>query len=116
MYSMEVLTLEQLPKAVTYLSQQLNEIKALLQSQAIEPRKDSDETLTIKEASVLVKLSVPTIYGLVSESKIPVSKRGKRLYFSKQELIAWIREGRKKTVSEVIAEADEFLTSTRKRG
>lgn len=75
---------------------------------------ESDKLLTIHQAAELVSLSVPTIYTLVSKAQIPVSKRGKRLYFSKQELTNWIKAGRKKTLAEISNDTDNFL-SNRKR-
>ena len=71
-----------------------------------ELQPESDQLLTIKQASEIISLSVPTIYGLVSRSEIPVSKKGKRLYFSKKELTDWIREGRKKTRFEISDEVN----------
>jgi len=41
--------------------------------------------------------------------KIPVCKRGKRLYFSKQSLFEWIKDGRKKTLAETASEAETYL-------
>ncbi len=75
---------------------------------------ETDQLLTVKQAGELLNLSVPTIYGLVSRSEIPVSKRGKRLYFSKQELLQWVKEGRKKTKSEIEAEAQSYINKRRK--
>ncbi|HEX7414178.1 MAG TPA: helix-turn-helix domain-containing protein [Bacteroidia bacterium] len=51
-----------------------------------EGQPEADKLLTIKEAGAFLHLSVPTLYGYVSRAAIPVSKQGKRLYFSKQEL------------------------------
>jgi excisionase family DNA binding protein len=51
-----------------------------------ENQPESDQLLTIQQAGELIKLSVPTLYGYVSRNEIPFSKKGKRLYFSKQEL------------------------------
>ena len=73
--------------------------------------KTENDLLTIKQAAELLSLSVPTIYGYVHRAEIPVCKRlgTKRLIFSKQELIEWIRAGRKKTVSEIESEADHYV-------
>lgn len=76
---------------------------------------EADELLTIQQAAELLKLSVPTLYGLVSRSAIPVNKRSKRLYFSKHELTDYIKAGRKKTVVEIEAEAAQYLNQ-KKRG
>ena len=40
-------------------------------------------------------------------------KRGKRLYFSKQELIKYLQAGRKQTFADVEAEADAYLSNTK---
>ncbi|MEJ7739612.1 MAG: helix-turn-helix domain-containing protein [Chitinophagaceae bacterium] len=77
---------------------------------------ESDQLLTIQQAAELLKLSVPTIYGLVSKSELPVNKRGKRLYFSKQELTDWVKQGRKKTQVEIQAEADTYIHTKKRRG
>ena len=57
---------------------------------------DTEQLLTIKQAAEFLSLTVPTLYGLVQRAAIPVSKRGKRLYFSKQELTEWIKAGPQK--------------------
>lgn len=107
------ISFENLPNAVSQLHNKLDNIEQLLLANNPVPAQDS--LLTIQEASELIKLSVQSIYGLVSQSKIPVSKKGKRLYFSKQELISWINTGRKKTVSEIQAEANGYLKSKGKK-
>lgn len=72
-------------------------------------QREVEELLTVKQAAELLKLSVPTIYGYVQRAEIPVSKRGKRLYFSKQELLDWVKEGRKRTLSEIDHEANSRI-------
>jgi excisionase family DNA binding protein len=77
--------------------------------------KDTQDLLTINEASDYLKLAKPTIYGLVWQSKIPCMKRGKKLYFSRQELTNWLKEGKKKTIAELKQEADDFLAKKKKK-
>ena len=101
------LSFEQLPKAVFQLYEKLNNIENLLLNKTNQP--ESDQLLTIQEAGELIKLSVPTLYGYVSRNEIPFSKKGKRLYFSKQELTDWIKTGRKKTIAEINSEANTYL-------
>jgi len=73
--------------------------------QNITDTPQQDELLTIQQAAEILKLSVPTIYGLVSRTEIPHAKKGKRLYFSKLELLEWVQSGRKKTNAEIAAAA-----------
>lgn len=73
------------------------------------------DLLTLNEVSSFLNLAKPTIYGLVCQSKIPCMKKGKKLYFSRQELTEWLKQGKKKTINEMQEEADNFLTK-KKRG
>jgi excisionase family DNA binding protein len=70
-----------------------------------------DNFMSIAEAAEFVGLVVPTLYTLVSRREIPVCKRARRLYFSKQELTEWIKSGRKKTTKEIQAEAKSYIKS-----
>lgn len=74
-----------------------------------ESQPETDHLLTIQQVAELLSLSIPTIYGLVSRSEIPCMKRGKRLYFSKEEITTWLKQGRKKTLAETASEADQYL-------
>src|SRR5258708_38569292 len=62
---------------------------------------ETDDVLTIKQAGEFISLTVATIYGLVHRGQIPVSKKGKRLYFSRHDLTEWIKSGRRKTNDEI---------------
>ena len=107
---MQPFTFEQLPQIVGQLQQQLERIEGLLTTSTALPKLEADTLLTIKEAAEFLRLSVATIYGKVSKGQIPHSKPGKRLYFSKADLTKWIKDGRKKTQSELAAEAPKHLT------
>ena len=76
----------------------------------------TNQLLTISQAAEFLSLSVATVYGLVSRSVIPCMKKGKRLYFSKDEITDWIKTGKKKTISELSADADSYLLNQKNRG
>ena len=109
------ITFEKLPQAVTQLFDKLENLERLILSQNNAPQPEEDKLLTIREAAEILHLSVPTVYGLVQRSEVPVCKRGKRLYFSKQELVSWIMSGRKKTVAEIDEETDQFVQTRNRR-
>ena len=113
---MKHLTFDQLPEAVSQLFEKLNNIETLLISHNTENAQITEQVLTIKQAGELLSLSVPTIYGLVQRAQIPVSKRGKRLYFSKQELTDWIKSGRKLTIAEIESQANRYMVNQKRRG
>ncbi|MCA6361699.1 MAG: helix-turn-helix domain-containing protein [Bacteroidetes bacterium] len=108
-------TFDTLPEAVTQLYDKLTAIERILVEQNPPQHAETEQLLTIQQAGEFLNLSVPTLYGYVSRSAIPVSKRGKRLYFSKLELLQWIKDGRKKTAAEIKNEAESYLKSKRGR-
>lgn len=109
------LTFEQLPDAITRLFLKLENIEQLLIKVNKPAPTESEDLFNIKQAAAFIRLSVPTVYGLVSRSEIPCMKKGNRLYFSKQGLTDWIRAGRKQTKAEIESETDFHLTNIKKR-
>jgi excisionase family DNA binding protein len=90
----------------TWVRDVITEQSIVTQNQSSEAK---DEILTIDQAAGFLNLTKPTIYSLVSRNELPVMKRSKRLYFSKQELINYLKQGRNKTNKEIEAEAKHFL-------
>lgn len=88
-------TFEELPQAISTLHDKVDSIKDLLLDQQQKQQSPHSDLLTINGAAEFLSLSVPTLYTKVSRREIPVSKRGKRLYFSKDDLSVWIKSGRK---------------------
>jgi len=112
---MENLTFDQLPKAVTTLTKEVSELKRLLiEKQENTPTEQPEQLLTVQEAAQFLNLTVPTIYSKVSKGELPVMKRSKRLYFSSNELMEYLKEGRKKSNAEIEQEAAAYLSNNKK--
>lgn len=96
----------------------LSNIESLLQdlkqSPHVQQASETDELLTVQDTAKFLSLSVPTVYGLISKGELPVMKRSKRCYFSKVELVNYLKQGRKKTALEIAAAADNYLTSKKR--
>ena len=82
-------------------------------SRSLENNDTKERLLSVQGAAKFLNLTVPTIYSKVSKGELPVMKRGKRLYFSTDELLAYIKEGRKATNIEVAENAVSYLTKKR---
>jgi excisionase family DNA binding protein len=52
--------------------------------------------LTVHEAAELLRLAPKTLYGLVSQRRIPYRKAGRRLLFCLTDLIEWTRPAERK--------------------
>ncbi len=105
-----ILTFDQLPSAVNQLNHRLENIEKLLtQNNEQQQTKPAERLLTIQEAAEFLNLTVPTIYSKVSKGELPVMKRSKRLYFSSIELMQYLKHGRKKSNSDIEAEAKQYM-------
>ena len=106
----ENLTFNDLPQAVTMLTKEVSELKRLLiEKQEQLPTTQPEKLLTIQEAAEFLSLTVPTMYSKVSKGELPVMKRSKRLYFSSIELLKYIKDGRKKSNTEIEQEDKAYL-------
>jgi excisionase family DNA binding protein len=59
------------------------------------PDIDSGSLLTVDQAADLLHLAVPTIYGLIHRREISSLKRGRRVYFKKEDLLQYLEDGRR---------------------
>ena len=59
--------------------------KALLEEQSV--------LLSAEQARNYLNVASSTLYGLTSRKEIPFMKKGKRLYFKKEDLQRWVEEG-----------------------
>ncbi|MBS4057378.1 MAG: helix-turn-helix domain-containing protein [Bacteroidales bacterium] len=80
------------------------------------PQPDHDKLFSIEEAANFLKLSVSTVYSKVSKGELPSMKRDKRLYFSKLDLLNYIRQGKRKTLSDTAREAKIYCSTKNEVG
>ncbi len=79
---------ENLPQMVEFLINKVMELEAQLQ--VLAPPKADRTTMDIDEVVEYTKKTKSTIYKLVRIGKIPSYKRGKKLYFVKEEIEEWL--------------------------
>lgn len=78
------------------IDQRLSNIEWLLMTMKQEikgrPTETPERLMTVQEAADFLSLSVPTIYTKVSREKdFPHLKRGKRVYFLRDQLIKYMK-------------------------
>jgi len=100
------------------IEERLSKIESLIlslknESNQIKEKVQPEQLLTVQEAADFLNLSVPTVYSKVSRGELPVMKRGKKLHFSNTELMQYLRDGRKLTISEIETEAQNYLQKRR---
>jgi excisionase family DNA binding protein len=90
----------------------LNKIKDLLNSKgSAVPSKP----MTLDEAVEYLGVSKSFLYKMTSATQIPHAKRGKRLYFERDKLDAWLLENKVRTVAEIKETALSFLSKPKRR-
>lgn len=99
------ITFEKLPGAVAHLISEIAQIRKLLERQRCTAPVER-RPIGIAEACRLVMKARATVYTLARKGLIPCYKKGKRLYFYEDELLAWIAAGRKKSIAETKAEIE----------
>ena len=104
------------------LETRLSNIEAILLDIKHKPKQnlnkqieESDKLLNVEQTAEFLRLTIPTIYTKVSKSELPVMKQGNRLYFSRKELLDYLKDGRRKTIKEIQIDADNYLISKNKR-
>jgi len=110
---MENVNFKNLPAVVTKILRTVERLEVMVMDFQ-KTEKDETELLTVQEASVFLKISVPAIYTKVSRREIPVSKPGRRLYFSKVKLMEWVSASKLKTQTEMLEEAQVKMKGYRK--
>lgn len=113
---MEDLTFNQLPQAVTMLLNEVSELKGLLKRQ--EENKSNQEPVeqlfNVQQTANFLGLTSATIYSKVSRKELPFMKRNGRLYFSKQELLEYLKEGKVIHQGSVSDKVDALLSNNKK--
>lgn len=91
-------------------------VEAVLLSKKFQLQTEQDEVGGVGDAAKWIGKAPATIYDLCHRREIPHSKRGKQLYFSKKELLAWIQGGRRKTTAEIATEAEDYQLNAKQKG
>lgn len=107
------ITFDSLPRAMASLFEEVKQIKSLILETST--KDTGDQFLTIQEVEEFLHVKRQTIYSYVSKGLIPKKKKAGRLYFSKSELIQWIKEGNKRSF-DVEEEAKKIMVKRKRKG
>jgi excisionase family DNA binding protein len=112
---MQAVTITQItpPELETLIENAINKVFSTKNS---EHPTETDRWFDLNELCLYHpdKPSKATVYGWVHAGIIPVHKSGKKLRFLKSEIDFWLKQGRKKTLSEIAFDADNFLAKKKK--
>jgi excisionase family DNA binding protein len=73
-------------------------LESITELKNLSPQVEQSDRLTIDEAIEITGLRRSVIYKMTCEKAIPFSKYGKRLVFSRRDLLAWVESRTIKTL------------------
>lgn len=90
---------------------QVDQIKVQLDDyfQSSKSGAKTNTQMSVDEVAEYLSLKRAGIYGLVHKRKIPHAKRGKRLYFEKNAIDEWIKNGKVDTDDDLHKKVSEYL-------
>ncbi|MDB8931847.1 MULTISPECIES: helix-turn-helix domain-containing protein [Bacteroidales] len=110
------ITFEDLPKAMSWLMDKLNELDSKIdglnnQNQSVP----TEQWMNLKELCDYIPShpAEQTVYGWTSCHLIPFHKRGKRIMFLKSEIDEWLHAGKIKSDKNLEDEVAQFIKSKR---
>ncbi len=101
--------------------ERLGSIESLLQKiqydkdTALTDNPTTRKIMSLADFCEYAGLSRQTAYKLTSAQKVPHSKRGKRLYFDREKVDAWLLENQVATQAEIQERASAHLSKNRIR-
>lgn len=108
------ITYDSLPQAIGLLINEVSELKSLLVEKQKPTEKQGRIPMGIDAVCTLTGKAKPTIYALVRQRIIPSCKAGKKLYFFEDEILEWIKSGKRKTGIELKAEIENYSQNKRR--
>lgn len=111
--NLQEITFEKLPQAVEYLINKVEKLEALLNNQAKSEQQNPDKWFNLQELCEYLpdRPARQTVYGWIGHRLIPFHKKGKKLQFLKSEIDTWLKADKRKSVSELQAEAQQFVNA-----
>jgi predicted DNA-binding transcriptional regulator AlpA len=111
---MEDINHSNFPQAISFIIGEVAEIKSLILKNRIPPEKEMKEFISLKDVCQLTGYSAPSIYRFIGQNSIPYFKKNGRLFFETAAIIAWLKEGKRKSTAEVEVSADTRLLNYKK--
>tara|TARA_R110002126_G_scaffold39767_1_gene117567 strand:+ start:28839 stop:29171 length:333 start_codon:yes stop_codon:yes gene_type:complete len=106
-------TFEQTQQDVVEVKKDLKELKTLLLSEA-KNQTTIEVPIFLDKVVELTGYTKPTIYSYCQKNEIPYHKKNGRLFFFTSEIVDWIKEGKQKTITEIEADTDAYLSNRNK--
>lgn len=99
---------EEIAERLQRIEDLLSDIKRQ-QAEPVVTKNEAPRVMTIEQLCEHFGVKKGTIYKLTSERAIPHSKRGKKLFFDRVKIDAWLLERQMLTNADVEQKVEKFL-------
>ncbi len=108
---------EDMPKALAYLIEKVEELNRKLESLGDTSASGKDVWMSIHDlcAYLPTRPVTQTVYGWTSAHLIPFHKKGRRIMFLKLEIDKWLIGEQLKSIREIEADAEAFCAARKER-
>ena len=110
-----MVVLEKSLDVMSEVIERLNSIEQFMRTSFALQIQEEGSLMDIAQAGKLLHLTKNTMYKMVQKRAIPYMKKGKNLYFLKDDLLTWVKSGKIKTEVELKADAEEVFISKNRR-
>ena len=83
--------------------------------EASEKAEPLEDIMNSRETARFLDIKLNTLYIKIHKGQLPFMKKGKKVYFSRQQLLEWMSEGRRYARKTAIQQADARLVEMRHR-
>ena len=106
----EELTLQNVPKAVNYLINEIAEMRVLLEhiEKQLGLGVNKHRPINIEDACRILDLTINAVNKMIRSRTIPHYVQGNKVYFFEDELIKWVENSRVKTYAEEYGKRGRF--------
>lgn len=111
-FTQSEISFNDMPQALAYLISKVDKLETLLNVSMSESYcPESDRWFNLQELCEYLpdRPARQTVYSWVGQRLIPYHKKGKKLQFLKSEVDNWLKSDKRKSLSEIQAEAEQFI-------
>jgi len=106
-------TFDSIPECLSFIIRKISEIEGKISNQI--PVDPPEEFMDLKSAAKFLHLSCSRLYTLCQQRKMSFIKRGKKLLFTREGLLAYLNEGKKRSQTEIISDSINQVSSLKKK-
>ena len=83
--------------------------------EASEKAEPLEDIMNSRETAQFLDIKLNTLYIKTHRGDLPFMKKGRKVYFSRKQLLEWMSEGRRSMSNDFIKQADSRLVQIRQR-